>query len=100
VEVRNMLLLLMVLFENVHIFNCRSETRSAFQVPIIANPFVVLSVIGALGIHVAVMYMPFMQGVLRVAPLAAERWIVVAVIALGLLGAMEIYKLARRRAAP
>ena len=31
---RNALLLLMVLFENVHIFNCRSESRSAFRVPL------------------------------------------------------------------
>jgi P-type Ca2+ transporter type 2C len=30
-EARNVLLLLMVLFENFHIGNCRSETKSAFS---------------------------------------------------------------------
>ena len=30
-EARNGTLLLMVLFENVHVFNCRSETRSVFR---------------------------------------------------------------------
>ena len=44
---RNELLLLMVLFENAHAFNCRSETRSVFRTPLAANWFLVLAVIGA-----------------------------------------------------
>ena len=97
-ETRNTLLLLMVLFENVHVFNARSETRSALRVPFSANPFVVLGVIGALGVHVAAMYLPFTRTVLAVTPLGSDRWLGVIAIALGLLGVMEIYKALRRRA--
>ena len=32
------LLMLMVLFENVHLFNCRSETRSAFAMSPLRSP--------------------------------------------------------------
>ncbi len=36
-EARNALLFLMVAFENVHVFNCRSEARSAFRMPFASN---------------------------------------------------------------
>ena len=49
---RNLLLLLMVLFENVHVLNARSETRSIFGVPMMANPFLILAIIGAQGVHI------------------------------------------------
>jgi P-type Ca2+ transporter type 2C len=37
----------MVLFENVHAFNVRSETRSAFRVPLAANRLLVAAVVAA-----------------------------------------------------
>lgn len=63
-EARNLLLLLMVIFQNMHAFNCRSEKISAFRVPISRNYFLILGVFGALGLHIAVMYIPFMQELL------------------------------------
>jgi magnesium-transporting ATPase (P-type) len=48
-EARNMLLFLMVLFENVHVFNCRSETRSVFRIPLSNNWPLIAAVIGAQG---------------------------------------------------
>ena len=41
---RNLLLVLMVLFENVHIFNCRSETRSAFALSPLRSPVLMLGI--------------------------------------------------------
>jgi magnesium-transporting ATPase (P-type) len=96
-DARNALLLLMVLFENVHAFNCRSETRSTFRVPIRANPFLVLSVIAAQGVHIGAMYTPGLRDILGVAPVSIEQWGTVAATALTLLAAMELYKFARRR---
>ncbi|MDH3233300.1 MAG: HAD-IC family P-type ATPase, partial [Alphaproteobacteria bacterium] len=55
-QARTTLLLLMVWFENVHVFNCRSETRSAFAVPLRANPWVILAVAAALWLHLGAMY--------------------------------------------
>jgi len=89
---RNQLLLLMVLFENVHLFNCRSETRSAFQIPFRANPILILGVIGAQGIHVAAMYVPGLNRVLGIEPVSFDQWAIVAVMALSLIAVMELYK--------
>jgi magnesium-transporting ATPase (P-type) len=66
---RNLLLLLMVLFENVHALNARSETRSAFCVPVAANPFLILAIIGAQAVHIAAMYLPGLRDVLDVQPI-------------------------------
>ena len=94
-EARNLVLLLMVLFENVHAFNARSERRSAFRMPFGANPLLVLAVIGAQAIHVGAMYTPGLAGILDLKPIGLAAWMAVAAVALTLLGVAEIYKLLR-----
>ncbi|MGB8275858.1 MAG: HAD-IC family P-type ATPase [Alphaproteobacteria bacterium] len=89
---RNELLLLMVLFENVQAFNCRSETRSVFRVPFAANPFLVIAVAGAQGVHIAAMYTPGLSSVLGLEPVLLEHWFWVAAVAVSLIVVMEIYK--------
>lgn len=89
---RNLLLLLMVLFENVHALNARSEVRSAFRVPLAANRFLVLAILGAQGLHIAAMYLPGIGGVLDLQPVGLADWVVVAAIALSLLVVMEVFK--------
>jgi magnesium-transporting ATPase (P-type) len=91
-QVRNLLLLLMVLFENVHALNARSEERSAFAVPLGANPFLILAILGAQGTHVAAMYLPGLSDVLAVQPIGLADWLMVAGLALSLLVVMEIRK--------
>lgn len=91
-QVRNELLLLMVLFENVHVFNCRSERRSAFKVPFAANPMLIWAVIITQLIHIGAMYTPGIRDVLGIAPVSFVDWISVAGLALGVLVVMEIFK--------
>ncbi len=89
---RNLVLLLMVLFQNYHVFNCRSEYRSAFRVPIQRNRFLVLGVIAALGIHLAAMWLPFMQTVLDIQPVTLTEFGYLALAAATILIVMEIFK--------
>src|SRR6185503_3920108 len=58
---RNRLLLLLVLFENMHVLNCRSETRSALRSAFARNPLLLLGSLGALGLHVAMMHLALGQ---------------------------------------
>jgi len=97
---RNLLLLLMVLFENVHVLNARSERRSAFAIPLAANPFLFLAIIGAQGCHVAALYLPGLNDVLSVRPVALQDWLLVAGLALSLLLLMELRKAWLRRSNP
>jgi magnesium-transporting ATPase (P-type) len=94
---RNLLLLLMVLFENVHALNARSERRSTFAVPFAANPFLILAIIGAQGCHVAALYLPGLSDVLAVEPIMLQDWLLVAGLAISLLLVMELRKAWLRR---
>lgn len=96
-EARNLALLLMVLLENVHVFNCRSEYLSAFRVPLRNNRILILGVLAAQGIHIASMYTPFMRDILGVSPVTFLQWLYMLLLSLILLGAMETYKWMRSR---
>jgi magnesium-transporting ATPase (P-type) len=93
---RNAVLLLMVLLENVHVFNCRSEKVSAFRVPLKRNSLLILGVLVAQGVHMLAMHWPFMQGVLGVSPIDLGSWLNLLGLALTLLIVMEGFKLLRK----
>jgi magnesium-transporting ATPase (P-type) len=89
---RNQVLMLFVLMQNVHVFNCRSEHVSAFRVPLSRNRMLAVGVLAALGVHIAATYIPFMQRVLRTEPLLVEQLAYPLVLALMLIALMEFYK--------
>jgi Ca2+-transporting ATPase len=93
-EARNALLLLMVLFENVHVGNCRSETRSALVMSPFQSPILLGGVVLAFGIHLASMHLPFMRALLGTEPVSSEVWLAVVPLALTVLVAIELHKLA------
>ena len=89
---RNALLLLMVLFENVHVGNCRSETKSAFSLSPFKSPVLLIGVISAFLIHVGAMYLPFGQKILKTEPVGQDTWILLLTLSLTILIAIEIHK--------
>jgi magnesium-transporting ATPase (P-type) len=89
---RNMVILLMVLLENVHALNCRSEYRSAFRIPFGANPVLILGIIAAQGIHIISMYIPAMQDLLQIGPVSVQQWGVLLGISCLILAVMEVFK--------
>lgn len=91
-ESRNYALLLMVLFENVHVFNSRSETLQIWKIKLFENKFLVPMVLFAQLVHIASMRIPIMQEVLDVQPVGINTWIVLLLIATGLLVLMEFDK--------
>lgn len=90
---RNALLLLMVLFENVHIGNCRSETKSALVLSPFRSPILLTGAVAAFLVHVAAMYLPIGQRLLGTEPVSLETWGIVAAIALTIFVTMEVHKL-------
>lgn len=91
-EARNFLLLVMVLFENFHVANCRSETKSAFSLSPFRSPMVLLGAIGAFGIHVAAMYIPFLQDLLQTGPVSLKSWGLAVALAFTVIPVMEFHK--------
>ncbi|WP_102960337.1 cation-translocating P-type ATPase [Mangrovicella endophytica] len=96
-EARNALLFLFVLFENIHVFNCRSELRSAFSVPPANNWPLMAAVGGAQTIHIGAAFVPGLRDVLEIAPISLGLWLVLVPIAASALLVMELDKLLLRR---
>ena len=95
-EARNGTLLLMVLFENVHVFNCRSEVRSVFQHNPIRNPVLLIGTAVAQLIHIGAMYTPWISDVLQIQPVSPQHWLELFGLALSILVVMELHKVIRR----
>ena len=95
-EARNGTLLLMVLFENIHVFNCRSETRSVFQHNPLLNPILLFGTAAAQLIHIGAMYTPWISDVLHIQPVSPQHWLQLLGLAFTVLAIMELQKFARR----
>lgn len=95
-EARNTILLLMVLLENVHVFNCRSERASAFLVPLRRNRLLIGGVLVAQSIHILIMFNPLMQRVLNIQPVSLGQWSCLLLLASLLLLVMEVFKLVNK----
>jgi P-type Ca2+ transporter type 2C len=96
-EARNAVLLLMVLFENVHIGNCRSETVSLLRMSPLKSPILLIGALAAFTTHVIAMHVPMTQRVLGTAPVSLDTWLVLAALALSVVIAIEIQKWIWRR---
>ena len=92
-QARNGTLLLMVLFENVHVFNSRSETRSVFRHSFLGNKILLVGTLVAQLVHIAAMYTPWIKDVLHIEPVSPEHWLQLLGLALTILIAMELHKL-------
>lgn len=95
-QARNLVLFLMVLFENVHVFNSRSETLSVFTHNPLRNPLLLTGTVVAQLVHIGATYTPGLQEILGVEPVTLMDWLMMAGLALVLLLVMELHKLSWR----
>jgi magnesium-transporting ATPase (P-type) len=89
---RNIILLLMVLFENVHVFNSRTEINYLHKIGYRSSMLLILLVIFTQILHITCMHIPFMQNVLSTQPVSFDIWLELAIIAIGLMIVMEFDK--------
>jgi magnesium-transporting ATPase (P-type) len=89
---RNMTLLLMVLFENVHVLNSRSETSSIFRQGLFGNRFLLAAILCAQGIHIGAMYTPGLRNLLELMPVTQDQWMRLLLVALLLIIVDEVHK--------
>jgi magnesium-transporting ATPase (P-type) len=89
---RNLLLLVMVLFENFHVGNCRSETRSAFAISPLRGPVLFFGTLGAFLVHVLGMYVPFLQEILGTQPVDLRMWGIAFGVSALIVPAIELHK--------
>ena len=96
-EARNITLLLMVLFENVHALNSRSEESSLFRMPFFSNPLLILGIFIAQTIHIGSMYLPGISTILEIEPVSFATWAKLLMVATTLVVLDETHKLYLRK---
>ena len=89
---RNIVLLLMVLFENAHVFNSRTEYNYLHKISYKNSIALISLVIFTQLLHIACMHIPFMQNILSTQPVSFDIWLELAIIAIGLVVVMEADK--------
>lgn len=92
VAAQGAVLWLLVWCENAHCFNCRSEERSAFAVPLASNPFLIAAVFGTQALQVALLWLPPLRDLLSLGALTVADGMTLAAAGLLVLAVMELYK--------
>ncbi len=94
---RTVALTAMVVMMALQVGNARSETESVFRRNPLSNPFLLVATVAALVLHVAALFIPPLQFVLRIAPITdAGTWLRIVAVSLSILVATELHKLVRR----
>ncbi|MBZ0135225.1 MAG: HAD-IC family P-type ATPase [Planctomycetes bacterium] len=89
----NVVLLLLVLIENIHIGNCRSERRSGWVNSPLRNPWLLGGAALAQGVHLLAMHWEPTQKLLGLEPVSMKMWLVMFAISLSVFVVVELHKL-------
>lgn len=94
---RAYIMALMVVIQNVHAFNCRSERQSSFSVPLRSNRIFLYGVIGSVVLGILTLEVGFFNHFLKTSSIPAGNLVIIVLIGFSILGIMELYKKIRYR---
>jgi len=90
---RSLTLVTMAMFQWFNAWNCRSESKSVFQLGLFSNRWLLLAFAVVLGLQVLVLNNSFMQGIFKTVPLSLEQWLVILGLSSSLFVVEELRKL-------
>jgi len=70
---RTAALVTLIFTQLFHVFECKSEDKSLFQIKLLSNPTLILAVLVSLGMSMLTVYHPLMQSVFLTAPLTGAQ---------------------------
>ena len=89
---RGYIMALMIIIQNIHAFNCRSEKKSTFTIPIGSNLIFVFGVIGSILLGLAVMEVPVLSVFLKTSSIPFNHLAMLFLLGSVIFVVMEIYK--------
>ena len=89
---RGYIMALMVFVQNIHVFNCRSEYTSCFNISIKNNPLVVIGASVCIILQIIIMEVPALGKILNTGSIPFIHLLVLFIISLTILVVMELYK--------
>ncbi len=90
--IRTYMLTLMVFMENIHIFNCRSESISCFKIPGLNNRFLIFSIIITSLIQLMIIRIPTVAEFFGLTTLPIENAGLLFILTIPLIYIMELFK--------
>ena len=90
---RGYIMALMVFIQNVHVFNCRSETQSAFNISLKSNTLIIIAFFSSVVLQIIVMEVPFLSQFLQTTSIPLKDLSYLFLISTSIFFAMEIYKI-------
>ena len=94
---RGYIMALMVFMQNIHVLNCRSENKSAFKISLKSNPFIIFSILSAIGLQVVVMEVPVLSRFLSTYSVPVKDMLILFLLAVPVLLIMELFKKIRNK---
>ncbi len=89
---RSYVMALMVFIQNIHVFNCRSEKKSCFSVPLNSNILMLGGIIISVILHIIMMEVPILANILKIKPIPYINLIHLFLLSFTILIIMELYK--------
>ena len=96
-KARTISLTTLAVFQWFNAWNCRSESKSIFQMNPFSNKFLVGATAIVIFLQFAALHTPFLQKVLRTTPLSLSEWLIIIPIAGSIILVEEIRKFFYRR---
>ena len=93
---RGYVLALMVFIQNMHVLNCRSESKSVFENGFKQNKFVLFTIVGTIILQMIVMEVPVLSRFLQTYDVPNLHLVVLFVISLPIIFIMEMYKFTKK----
>lgn len=74
---RTVALCTLIMSQLIHVFECRSERHSIFQIKVFTNPYLVGAVSISMILMCSVLYVPFLQDIFHTVALSLKQWLIV-----------------------
>ena len=87
----------LVMSQLLHVFECRSENHSIFEIKLFTNMYLVGAVIVSITMLLSIIYVPFFQGVFHTVPLNLAQWTIILFFSGTIAFINSLYLFARRR---
>jgi Ca2+-transporting ATPase len=87
----------LVITQLIHVFECKSERKSIFEISVFNNMYLVVAVAISLAMILGVVYIPALQGIFKTVPLDINAWMIIG--GLSFLGPViaSFFRFVRRR---
>jgi Ca2+-transporting ATPase len=87
----------LAVFQWFNTWNCRSETKSVFQMNPFSNKFLVGATFIVIVLQLLAVYAPILQKLLHTVPLTLSEWFIIVPVALSIVAVEEVRKFFARR---